>query len=147
VCRRRVARHAMLPWRRGLFHHVLPPARDNPSALDRLSRPTSRASWRSLGRQRVRFPALRKIGRRSGAALRKGSAPARRPTPDRGAVSFLLCTADDISTLRRQSRLRMSENARKNFNGVIEITSERGIAASPTASPMALWTSASSTGL
>ena len=88
VCRQRDARHAILPCLRRLLHDVLPPTRDNPSALDRPSRPTSRASWRSLGRQRVRFPALRNIGRRSGAALRKGSTPARRPTPTAARCHF-----------------------------------------------------------
>ena len=44
VCRQRDARHAIPPRRRMLLHDLLPPTRDNPSALNRLSRPTSRAS-------------------------------------------------------------------------------------------------------
>jgi hypothetical protein len=77
--------------------------RDSPSALDRPSRPTSRASWRSLGRQTGALSgALQNrasIGRCATRGLRA------RPPPNQTPVRchFNFAQPDDISTLRRHA--------------------------------------------
>ena len=95
-----------------LIRHLLPPARDNPSALDRLSRPTSRASARSLGRQRVRSraPRHRAADRRCVMRRLRARPP---PEPDQARCHFYVARpvtfqpcADICRAARRRQKPR-----------------------------------------